>query len=202
MRSENIADEAPSATPDAETDGSVADVSGISNAIFIAAGYNHACAVIEGGAVVCWGSGSRGKLGDDTGNNSPVPVTVQDLGGAAVAVDAGDEHSCAILESGAMKCWGYNFQGTLGNGQAPTDALKATTVPGIGDVTAMAAGGAHTCARTKLDPLEAWCWGAGSFGQLGNGQIGGTVQANTPIRVQGRGFDTIFGGKAGAFETP
>lgn len=187
-------------TPDADLDGSVADVSGIDDALAIAAGYNHACAIVDGGAVRCWGSGSRGKLGDDTGNTSPLPVAVQDLGGAAVAIDAGDEHTCAILESGAMKCWGYNFQGTLGNGQAPTDALKATTVVGIGDVSAMAAGGAHTCARTKVSPLEVWCWGAGSFGQLGNGQIGGTVQANTPVRVIGAGFDTVFGG-AGAART-
>lgn len=179
----------------------VADVSGITEAVDIAAGAYHACALIQGGTVQCWGGGGRGRLGNDDDENQPAPVSVLDLGGAAVAVDAGDYHSCAILESGAMKCWGYNYEGGLGNGQQPNDSLKATTVLGIGDVNAMAAGGAHSCARTRVEPLEVWCWGKGNFGQLGDGQYGGTITAGVPVRVKGAGFDTVFGGpETGGFE--
>jgi len=179
----------------------VADVAGLSNVIDITAGYNHACALVEGGAVMCWGNGGRGKLGNDSDATRATPVAVQNLGGEAVAIDAGDYQTCAVLASGAMQCWGYNFQGTLGNGST-ADSFVASTVIGIGDVSAFGTGGPHTCARTRIDPLEVWCWGSGSFGQLGNGQIGGHVQATTPVRVTGAGFDTVFGGKAGAFEGP
>lgn len=191
-------------TPDNEADGSVADVSGISNAVAIAAGYNHACAVIQGGSVLCWGNGGRGKLGNNDDKNQPTPVAVQNLGGAVVAIDAGDDQTCALLASGAMQCWGYDFQGTLGNGDPAQDSFVATDVLNVGNVSAFGTGGPHGCARTKVSPLEVWCWGAGSFGQLGNGQVGGSVQANAPIRVQGPGFDTIFGGtgaaRTGGFE--
>lgn len=177
----------------------VADVAGLSNVVDISAGYNHACALIEGGAVMCWGNGGRGKLGNNSDQTQPTPVAVQNLGGAAVAIDAGDYQTCAVLEGGAMQCWGYNFQGTLGNG-GTADAFVASDVIGIGGASAIGTGGAHTCARTKIEPLEVWCWGSGSFGQLGDGRIGGSVQTPVPVRVTGAGFDTIFGGRGGAFE--
>lgn len=189
-----------SVTPDPGV-AAVADVAGITDAVDIAAGGAHACALLEGGGVLCWGNGGRGRLGNGDDENQPAPVAVLDLGGAAVAIDAGDNHTCAILESGAVKCWGYNWEGSLGNGQAPADSFTASTVIGIGDATALAAGGAHTCARTRAEPLEVWCWGAGNFGQLGDGQIGGTHTVPAPVRVSGAGFDTVFGGpRTGGFE--
>jgi len=78
----------------------------------------HACAVIAGGKVVCWGNNRHGQLGRGAGvsDSEPVPAEVMGLTGA-VAITAGAEITCARFESGAAACWGRNDQGQLGTGQ-------------------------------------------------------------------------------------
>ena len=55
------------------------------------------------------------------------PVAVVGLSGVT-QLDAGDYHSCAVVTSGAIKCWGYNVYGQLGDGTrtdrgAPTNVI-------------------------------------------------------------------------------
>ncbi|CAE7569691.1 UVR8 [Symbiodinium natans] len=94
-------------------------------AVQASAGTFHACALLDNGAVKCWGGNNLGQLGagtdstttpnigktaGDMGDNLP-PV---DLGAnlrpgtLATAVVAGFHHTCAILEGGGVKCWGWN----------------------------------------------------------------------------------------------
>ncbi|HEX2672571.1 MAG TPA: hypothetical protein VHM25_16930, partial [Polyangiaceae bacterium] len=86
----------------------------------IAIGRYHACAVLEGGGLKCWGNNSVGALG--LGSIQPtqgVPEYLPsvDLGGhGAQQVATGESHSCAILDDGKLKCWGYNYDGQLGLG--------------------------------------------------------------------------------------
>jgi len=89
-------------------------------AIHLAMGYAHSCAILLGGEVRCWGEGYSGKLGQghtqDIGDDpGEMPPPIVDLGGEpAVQLSAGYEHSCALMRSGSVLCWGGNSVGQLG----------------------------------------------------------------------------------------
>ena len=90
-------------------------VSGITTAVAIAAGYDHACALLADGAMSCWGSNVDGQLGSPSTpqNGSSVPVAVEGIAGA-VAVAAGAYHTCAAQTP--PRCWGRNDQSQLATG--------------------------------------------------------------------------------------
>ncbi|MBI2397961.1 MAG: chromosome condensation regulator RCC1 [Xanthomonadales bacterium] len=178
----------------------VVDVFGITTAIALSAGNNHTCALLLDGTVRCWGDGARGALGNGVGMDySAVPVTVVGINDAT-ALASGDLHNCVIHSGGGMSCWGYNYFGSVGDGSNRNDRATPVTVIRVSDVTAIAAGGSHTCARVREDPINVMCWGNGSFGQLGNGRAGGTVETPRPGFVLGDPFDIVFGGDPGDFE--
>ncbi|HVY38270.1 MAG TPA: hypothetical protein VHM31_10045 [Polyangia bacterium] len=90
----------------------------------VAAGLDFTCALTAAGGVRCWGYNSNGQLGDDTEINvdrlRPPPGDVLS-GAVALAVGAG--HTCALMTTGGIRCWGANGNGQLGNDLAPTDLL-------------------------------------------------------------------------------
>ncbi len=101
--------------------------------IAIAAGEAHTCALLADGAVKCWGGGLHGQLGSgsrDSQGNAPTPaledappVDLGTAGGvplAATAISAGADHTCALLTSGDLKCWGLNNVGQLGQESTAT----------------------------------------------------------------------------------
>jgi alpha-tubulin suppressor-like RCC1 family protein len=137
-------------------------------AVAVASGGMHACAILADGTVRCWGANTHGQLGNGSTTDSATPVAVQGLVAPATAIALGAEHSCAIVSTmgGKVQCWGGNASGQLGDGKAPVDQPTAT-VAQISGVTAVAAGGQHSCATTSLGQLA--CWGANTFAQLGNG---------------------------------
>ncbi|MFO0631105.1 MAG: hypothetical protein U0325_36515, partial [Polyangiales bacterium] len=145
-------------------------------AVEVAAGRNHTCARLQGGDVRCWGSNGSGQLGNGTTSREPArsPVTVTVLPGPTnpvVQLVAGSVHTCARLQNGAVRCWGANDSGQLGNASA--SPMSAADVTGLSDamnpVVQIAAGSEHTCAR--LQNGEVWCWGHNNAGQLGSGTL-------------------------------
>ncbi|KAJ1473235.1 regulator of chromosome condensation 1/beta-lactamase-inhibitor protein II [Baffinella frigidus] len=118
-------------------------------AVAVALGWDHACAVLAGGSLKCWGHNSFGQLGDGTTTDRHKPVNVA-LGGTAVAVALGYSFSCAILADGSLKCWGYNSHGKLGEGTSPSDGtlnrLTPVDVALGGTAVAVALGASHACA--------------------------------------------------------
>ncbi len=86
-----------------------------------------------------------------------------------IGLAAGDFHACAVLASGALKCWGSGGSGQLGQGGLGDMkvARTATPVPLEGRVLDVAAGGSHTCALLEGGGVK--CWGANDYGQLGYG---------------------------------
>src|SRR5690606_31652407 len=87
--------------------------------IAVAAAEAHSCVVIEGGTVRCWGLGSFGRLGHVDTNTIGDDETAGcagdvDVGGAVAQISVGDQHTCALLDGGALRCWGRGASGRLG----------------------------------------------------------------------------------------
>lgn len=104
-------------------------VQGISDAIDIAAGFEHTCALLRDHSVRCWGQNERGQLGDGTNDDSALPVKV--VGAEHVTnVQCGRDHSCARFEDGSISCWGSNQYGQLGDGSG-NDSNTPVRVQGL-----------------------------------------------------------------------
>ena len=158
------------------------DVTGLASGVvaIAAATGQHTCAIVTGGGVKCWGSNGYGQLGDGTTASRPVPGNVLGLPGPAVALSAGEEHTCALTAQGAVACWGRNFVGALGDG-TEENRLTATPVVGLSSgVVAISAGPWHTCAMTGAGALK--CWGWNSAAALGDGTF---VSRTAPVDVVG-----------------
>ncbi len=153
-------------------------VSGISTATAVSAGELHTCAVLFGGTVKCWGYGYYGQLGYSSSGTSSqyTPISVSGIS-TAIAVSAGDSHTCAVLSGGTVKCWGSG--GKLGNGSSISQ-YTPVSVSGISTATAVSAGNNHTCAVLSGGTVK--CWGSGDYGQLGNGS---SSYQYTPVTVSG-----------------
>ena len=144
----------------------------------ISAGFEHTCAVVDGGAW-CWGRGDLGQLGNGGTSHSNFPVQVMGLTSRVTQISAGGFYTCAVV-NGEAWCWGGGALGVLGNG-SEDDLHRPGQVMGLsGEVTHISARGQHTCAVVGG---SAFCWGRGDSGQLGNG---GTSRGNTaPQQVSG-----------------
>jgi alpha-tubulin suppressor-like RCC1 family protein len=152
----------------------------------VAAGQVHTCAVTTGGGVKCWGWNRYGQLGDGTTIDRLTPVDVVGLTSGVAAVAAGDNHSCALTTAGAVKCWGSNVNGELGDGTT-TARLTPTEMTGLTSFAAgVATGMCHTCVLTTGG--EILCTGANSGGELGDGT---TTKSLTPIPVRGFGQSNV-----------
>ena len=143
-------------------------------------GSSHTCAILDDDTLKCWGQGihiGAGLLGygDTTQRNAPEATAVVNLGAGrtAKAVAAGRHHTCAILDDGTLKCWGYNNWGQLGYGDKTSrNAPEATEVVNLGPgrtAKAVAAGDSFTCAI--LDEGTIKCWGMHQSGAVGDGTI-------------------------------
>lgn len=165
-------------------------VSGLTGATQIAAGNNFTCALVAGGTVKCWGANAKGQLGDTTTTDSVTPVSVSGVTGATqIAVGAGALHVCALVAGGAVKCWGYNGMGQLGD-TTFSDRATPVSVSGLTGATQIAAGSAHTCVLVAGGGAQ--CWGANSSGQLGDNT---GFNQPAPVTVSGlTGATQITGG--------
>ena len=152
--------------------------------------FNHTCALTKGGNVKCWGWGGKGRLGHGViqGSNTPVYVhtseTDSDPLSEIAAISSGESHTCALTDSGTVKCWGNGADGRLGNGATsesytPIDVhtSDSDTSP-LSDITAISSGYYHVCALTDSGTVK--CWGTGNDGRLGDG---GTSDRTTPVDV-------------------
>jgi alpha-tubulin suppressor-like RCC1 family protein len=151
-------------------------------AVSVAVGDGHACALLAGGSIKCWGNGlfgadGRVRWGDEPGEmGDNLPFV--DLGPGVIAkrISAGDMHTCALLENDTLKCWGSNGAGELGlgdgeiRGDEPTDMgdnLPVVDLGGNRTPIDLTTGAQQTCVVFSNDSVA--CWGWNPYGQLGLG---------------------------------
>lgn len=133
----------------------------------LASGSQHSCALLADGRVRCWGDGSRGQLGYGTNGSVRLPSLAGDVpvGGAVAQIAAGGGHTCAVLRSGKLRCWGDGRFGQLGFGNSSTSGKtpeELGDVPVGEPVVQVAAGLRHTCALLSEGRIR--CWGSGVLG--------------------------------------
>ena len=154
----------------------------------VSAGGAHTCALLLDGRIKCWGNNHDGQLGlghlvgkgankGEMGDSLPYVDLGQ--GSRAKSVRAGFAHTCALLENGALRCWGKNSKGQLGVGDNRDRSVP--TAVDVGErlhVKSVSVGGEHTCALLSDDSMK--CWGEGGSGQLLGGN---TSDQNAPPDV-------------------
>ena len=172
-------DETPAAAGNVPVGGAVVQVS---------AGTTHTCAVLSGGTVRCWGNGADGRLGyantNSIGDNETAASAGNvNVGGSVAQIAAGGDHTCALLTSGAVRCWGAGGSGQLGYGN--TNSIGDNEAPAsVGNVnlggTAVAidVGLSHSCALLTTGAMR--CWGSGGGGKLGYGNTNSIGDNETP----------------------
>jgi hypothetical protein len=166
-----------------------------------AGGPSHACAVLEGGELSCWGRGRAGQLGLAYTSTQLSPGARVHVGAAVARVVAGVESTCIVSTEGRVRCWGANERGQLGYGhvtpigdtrtpeQAAQGVLDADGRRLLGGNVRIAgttravqvepvAGSRSYCALLESGSVR--CWGQNDRGQLGYGHAAELSELYTP----------------------
>jgi alpha-tubulin suppressor-like RCC1 family protein len=97
---------------------------------------------------------------------------------SVTGVDAGEMHTCAVMTSGGVRCWGYNIVGQLGSASGGNKSAPTDTVGLPGPIQDVAAGVGHTCALTRVGTVA--CWGATTPGSSGTARYEAPSPSSTP----------------------
>jgi Regulator of chromosome condensation (RCC1) repeat len=141
----------------------------LANVVSVSLGRYHSCALLDDGhgRVMCWGSNARGQVGAAVleGGKAYSPVVVEEHGHTdltdVIELSLGNDHSCALLSGGRVKCWGSNAYGQLGRQVEGDSDASPGLVQGLEWVEEISVGGDQSCAR--LSDGHVTCWG-GAYG--------------------------------------
>ncbi len=178
--------------------------------LHVSTGPAHACAVLEGGELTCWGGGNFGRLGYASSADRLVPGAIVDVGAPVREVVAATRSTCVITDAGRVRCWGDNDDGELGYGH--TTGIGEQYTPRVsgglldpvtmrrlgGDVDIAGSAPAQqlvALVRTAaycalLDSGAVRCWGSNEWGELGYGHALDLSEAFTPDQLAARAANT------------
>ena len=123
--------------------------------------HQQACALKTNGSLYCWGYGGFGNLGNNATDDKAVPTRVADGGATWTALPphyggVGHEFVCAIQTGGTVWCWGWAYEGEMGNGSIDQQQVPVQ-VSGAGRYATLATGGSHACAvRVTTGTMDCW----------------------------------------------
>ncbi len=153
-------------------------VTGIGDAVEIAAAGATSCARLRSGSVECWGGNAMGQVGDGTTSDRGQPTRVVGVGGA-LQIDMSVTHACALVSDGHVMCWGGNFFAELGttpqlspgasvsrDGYGAVKVLTPAIVPNLDGVVEVRVGEHLTCARREDQSVR--CFGRFAQGTSGS----------------------------------
>jgi alpha-tubulin suppressor-like RCC1 family protein len=164
------------------------EIANLTNIVAITSGQLTAYALDSSGRVWAWGFGADGELGNGTTPQFQLtPVQVSNLNNIVAIASAGDT-GYALDSTGHVWAWGEGGDGQLGNGTTSTYQITPVQVSNLTNVLAIVANGT-TCYALKSDGTL-WAWGAGYYGQLGNGTT--TNSQNTTAQVTQIGWTTTL----------
>ncbi len=156
----------------------------------VSASENHTCVLASDNYAYCWGDNGDGQLGTGNTTNYTSPVAVTRTGALSglsiLQIAAGERHTCVLASDGVVYCWGEGGDGQLGRGST-SDSLSPVAVQSTGalnglSITQLSAGARHVCVLAS--DSNAYCWGRGSAGQIGNGS---TSNRSVPTAVSRTG---------------
>ena len=157
------------------------DVVGLSSGVeAVVTGYHHSCALLDTGGMKCWGRNRYGQLGDGTTTDRTTPVDVVGLTSGVAAIGAGFDHTCAVMDTGGVKCWGLNERAQLGDNTTVNRSSPVQVVGLTSGASEVSLGWQHTCAA--MSGGGAKCWGHNGHGQLGDGS---NTRRDIPADVSG-----------------
>lgn len=150
-------------------------------AISVSAGFDHSCAVLTDGRTQCWGDNSTAQLGIQVGegprNHAADPkrfVAVAPL----VDVAAGGGHTCGLLPTGGVRCWGDSRGSKIDPALSLADALD-TNVPLAGAAARVVTGTWTNCALLTDGRVQ--CWGENEYGHLCHGGRPSSAPTTIPL---------------------
>jgi alpha-tubulin suppressor-like RCC1 family protein len=159
--------------------------SNLTDAVSIAAGGSHTCAIKADQTVVCWGNGALGAVGPSTSAIATTPVAVAGVNNA-ISLALGEYLSCAVITDGTVMCWGNagsSLAATFARGQGITGNTITTAtpqvMPGLNNVVSMSIGRYHACVLKSNNTVD--CWGT----------IGGGTKQLTPVAVMTSATETL-----------
>jgi alpha-tubulin suppressor-like RCC1 family protein len=148
----------------------------------VSSGTLHTCAR-RSGEIACWGFNESGQTGGVPGGSLMADTTVF---AGLLAVAAGGDSTCVLLDDGTVRCFGGNGAGQIGNGEI-ANKLVPVRVGADGEPWASVEIGVnHSCAINQASEL--WCWGRNLEGQLG---LGHASPITVPTRVTAPDLDWV-----------
>ena len=149
-------------------------------------GSSTSCAIDGDGGVWCWGANDEGQVGIGSDNEQIFTATQLELPGPAISLSVGYLFACAVIDSGAVRCWGLGDVGQLGDGQSGTgyEANVPVAVDGLeSGAHRVSVGRTHACAA--MNDGRMLCWGSGSNAELGDGNASDGHLSAVPVEVMG-----------------
>lgn len=148
----------------------------------ISAGHGSGAIVNRVGVLRTWGDNQYHQLGDVSGNNQGIPITIDppDTETLWHDVSVGGYHMLAIARKDTDRTlwgWGANESGQAGYWYTDSDVVRPAQIGLDTDWKCISAGYYHSAAIRTGGTL--WTWGENQHGQLGHSGLYST----SPVRV-------------------